>query len=506
MDEQSMPIDIQLNKLVDWLISRRHCSKDWMQKITDVRQKIKKAIADMPESEEIAKLLSKSQLNYHSCKRIVEILKETEADTKNMFGFYSSQRMKDWQEIVKMYEKDNVYLIETAQSLIRNVSYEIPSLRKLAAKQKAYAEECRRKQADYAKRSASFKAEYLSAASSLGIPGDDVRSELLELLTDFPKFANEVVADVSKLKPTCEFYQAFLSFITSGEVDSSSPTLVYLFEKGNTTFYEFSKGEKPEVVEDFKLDAVLSDSEAAASQEDNIDFGDDGDGIDFGEGTASSGSASGSNGDFVHIDRTDLEIPDANVEEISWDAGPETTVVETSNNSKIARGQDAYSLVEHSHTRSLIINELAELEGFLSQRLTEMQQESDFLSASHFQSAPALIQLTNADAITQMLADVKKVLAYLTSDKMTLLYLLKDSPNYIDSAVQKFKRKTDLEKSFAFKSKEFEEKEAEYSKETKTLRSRVQPLISQSRAIQSQIEADISKKYNGRPVNIMGGA
>lgn len=40
----------------------------------------------------------------------MEILKETEADSKNIFGFYSSQRMKDWQEIIKLYEKDNVYL------------------------------------------------------------------------------------------------------------------------------------------------------------------------------------------------------------------------------------------------------------------------------------------------------------------------------------------------------------------------------------------------------------
>ena len=33
-------------------------------------------------------------INYFHCCRIIELLKVSEADTKNMFGYYSSQRMK----------------------------------------------------------------------------------------------------------------------------------------------------------------------------------------------------------------------------------------------------------------------------------------------------------------------------------------------------------------------------------------------------------------------------
>jgi len=36
-------------------------------------------------------------INYYHCQQIVEILKETEADTRSLFGRYGSQRMKDWQ-------------------------------------------------------------------------------------------------------------------------------------------------------------------------------------------------------------------------------------------------------------------------------------------------------------------------------------------------------------------------------------------------------------------------
>lgn len=89
----------------------------------------------MPVHQDIAALLSGSYINYFHCLKIIEILKETEADTKNLFGRYGSQRMKDWQDVVKCYEKENLYLGEAAQMLVRNINYEIPSLKKQIAKE-----------------------------------------------------------------------------------------------------------------------------------------------------------------------------------------------------------------------------------------------------------------------------------------------------------------------------------------------------------------------------------
>lgn len=73
-------------------------------------------------------------INYFYCKRIIEILKETEADTKNLFGSYGSQRMKDWLEIEKLYLKDNVYLAEACDLLVQNIKYHIPAVKKQIAK------------------------------------------------------------------------------------------------------------------------------------------------------------------------------------------------------------------------------------------------------------------------------------------------------------------------------------------------------------------------------------
>ena len=60
----------------------------------------------------------------------MDILKETEKNSKNIFGMYSSQRMKDWNHIISLYQKNNIYLAEAASILQRNVQFEIVALKK----------------------------------------------------------------------------------------------------------------------------------------------------------------------------------------------------------------------------------------------------------------------------------------------------------------------------------------------------------------------------------------
>ena len=100
----------------------------------------------MPEHEGIKVLLTGSNINYFQCLRIIEILKETEKESKNFFGSYGSQRMKDWQQIVKLYENDNIYLAEAASVISQNVCYEGPGLKKAIGKCDTSEKECDKKE------------------------------------------------------------------------------------------------------------------------------------------------------------------------------------------------------------------------------------------------------------------------------------------------------------------------------------------------------------------------
>ena len=91
--DSNLPIDIQLKKMSDWLISRRICNRNWHDKISEVREKIAAAITDMPEHPEIKDILTATNIHYFNCQAILKVLLETEKGSKNILGIYTSQRI-----------------------------------------------------------------------------------------------------------------------------------------------------------------------------------------------------------------------------------------------------------------------------------------------------------------------------------------------------------------------------------------------------------------------------
>lgn len=57
-----------------------------------------------------------------------------------------------------------------------------------------------------------------------------------------------------------------------------------------------------------------------------------------------------------------------------------------------------------------------------------MSQEADVLSSNFFQSAPAALQITNQKSVGEMLSTVRDLVAAMQTDKLKLLYLMKDNP------------------------------------------------------------------------------
>ncbi|MBN3312918.1 CK5P3 protein, partial [Atractosteus spatula] len=473
----------------DWLVDRRHCSLKWQAAVQSIREKITTAVQDMPESEELRQLLSGSYIHYFHCQRIVEILKGTEASSKNIFGRYSSQRMKDWQEILSLYEKDNAYLAELASLLVRNVTYEGPALRRQLAKAKQLQQELSRKELECQSGAADLRERYYCACRQYGITGHDVKRELQALVKDLPSVLGRLGQEAACLEEPIQLYGAFTRFVCDW----------------NVTAYEWRTGVTPTVVERAPVEDAPSDtvSEETGGRQSfrlrlrarhpeasaavllcvfQIDWGDLGgagadlgitveDGVDWGISLEPSADEADSGGiDWGEETASPVEI--------------EVLEMGTDCPDGVARGEDALTLLENPQTRSQFINELMELELFLVQRLTEMSEEGDVLAMSQFQQAPPVIQAQTRDKVQAMLSQVRSMLEQLTNLRMQHLFTIQASPRYVERVTELLRQKLKQAEILAAKQRLQEEQREEALAEQARLEPKIDLLAQRTRELQ----------------------
>uniref|UniRef100_A0A182UF71 Uncharacterized protein n=1 Tax=Anopheles melas TaxID=34690 RepID=A0A182UF71_9DIPT len=507
MNEAEIPIDIAAGKLLDWLISRRIVDKNWHLHIRNIRNKISNAITDMPEHDELLQLLSGAHINYFHCLRIVDILKTTEADSKNVFGRYGSQRMKDWQEIVKMYEKDNLYLAEAAQILVRNINYEIPGIRKQIKHLEQLSEEADKKVEDLERSEKVVMAEYQNMCKQLGVTGTNLRQELVDkVFNDLPGMLTKVASSVAPLKKTVELYASFMN-------DAECLTLLkHVLAKGNTTVYEFVYGEPPLSIEEPPVKFVTEQQQEAEDDGGAIDFGDDdGGAIDFGDGSG-----------------LDLDAPvELEVGDIDWGAADEgadpalaganddnvidfnisleesgIVVEEDGNLGGVAKGDEAFTVLDAQQYRDRFVNDLLELQSFLKMRLHQLgsadkAQVLAFAIMDHFKDH-------DEKTVANMLAEVEVVYAGVTDELLQHLLQIKHSPVYVDILTSNVKQKLtsiDKMKETALMKRE---KSVSFKQQSVELKPTQTKIVEQTKTLQGQIEKDISKRYKNRSVNLYG--
>ncbi|XP_014214737.1 CDK5RAP3-like protein [Copidosoma floridanum] len=517
MEEQDIPIDINSGKLLDWLINRRHCQKDWQTHVLKIREKINNAIQDMPAHQEIAQLLSGTHINYFHCKKIVEILKETEADTKNLFGRYGSQRMKDWQEIVHLYEKDNVYLAEAAQMLIRNINYEVPGIKKLIQKLEQTKNELGKKKADYKKSENIAKSEFNNLCKQLGISGVRIKRELTERIVELPEIYDKIARSVKSLDKVVEFYDAFVEYTLGAKHNGGCvPLLKYLIEKGNTTTYEWTYGEAPLSINEPSLNFNVDDDVGNNEKNDTIDFGPvevdgidfnnlDLDGqIDFGDDIQLENAEGAIDWGGIADDEVFVPADDINFEIALEESG---IVVEADgNDGGNASGSQAWTILDNPETRTEFVDQLMELEAFLKLRLYEFKSDStqNLLSMSNMQES-SLLQMATLDSTQNMLDNVQVVLSEMLDNKAQHLYNIKHSPRYVDVLASNLKQKQMLVEKMESLQKLTHNKQEEIKQQALDLQPMLKLIVQKTKELQSEIESDISKRYKNRKVQLTGG-
>ncbi|KAH8280359.1 hypothetical protein KR018_003334, partial [Drosophila ironensis] len=504
--ESEIPIDIHTLKLQDWLVSRRIVPKNVQQEIRDIHSKISNALQDMPSNDQLIKLLAKSNINYYHVKEIIEILKQTEKDTKSVFGTYGSQRMKDWQEISRLYEKNATYLAETAQIFARNVNYEIPGVRKQMTKLEQQTDECQKRAHDLNKPEAQLLAEHAALLEQLGVKGDNLHAEFLEVLGGLPELYAKSLKGVAAIQPSLDLYAE-----VSGH-KQSLPILRHLVEFGNTTVYQYIHKEAPLAVEEPAITLNLSEDLAPKNEGANeIDFG----AIDFGtdDNGGTSSTVSAEIIDYGDLQETDGAAIDWGIEsaptdavEINFDIPVEEygIVVEgTGMDGGTAKGDQAYTLLDSPSYRDRFLDEIYELESFLRLRLYELKHLES--SSDIMFSLMDNIATHDTESIVKMLGSVEKIIQQSSDEQTRHLFQLKHSPKYANLLASKLQQMTKAVEKLRANREALKRRSVDLREQRQQLNPVLEELLAQTRALQAHIEKDISKRYKNRVVNLMGG-
>ncbi|XP_017839782.1 CDK5RAP3-like protein isoform X2 [Drosophila busckii] len=503
MNESEIPIDIATLKLQDWLISRRIVPKNVQAPLKDIHAKISNALQDMPANEQLIKLLTGSNINYLHVKQIIEILKQTEKDTKSVFGSYGSQRMKDWQEVCRLYEKNATYLAETAQIYVRNVNYEIPGVRKQMAKVEQQTDDSLKRAHDLSKPEAQLLAEHAALLEQLGVKGDNLHAEFINALGSLPQLYAKSLQNVGRVQAGIDMYAEI-----SGQ-QHCLPILRHLVEHGNTTVYQYIHKEAPLAIEEPEVRLNLSVCNSSSSKESDvneIDFG-----MDDNGGTSSTVSAEII--DYGDLQDTDggnidwgIESAPTDAVEINFDIPVEEygIVVEgTGMDGGTAKGDQAYTLLDSPNYRDRFLDEIYELDAFLRMRLYELKQLDN--ASNIMYSLMDNISTHDTESITKILKDVELIIQQSSDEQTRHLFQLKHSPKYADLLATKLQQQTKAVEKLRATREMLKNRAVELREQRQQLNPVLEELTTRTRALQTFIEQDISKRYKNRVVNLIGG-
>uniref|UniRef100_H1A2T8 CDK5 regulatory subunit associated protein 3 n=1 Tax=Taeniopygia guttata TaxID=59729 RepID=H1A2T8_TAEGU len=471
-----------LSPIPDWLQDRRHCGRRWPAQVAQVRERIRAALQDMPEHPEIRALLQDSYLHYFHCLRIVEILKGTEASTKNLFGRYSSQRMKPpgmWGMPRAPRGDPSVPPAELSSLLCRSVSYEVPALRRQRGRWQQAQQELARREDECQLRAGELRERFLSSCRQYGIAGEDVHQELLAQAQALPSLLSRVGDGASALGDAIELYQACVAFVCDSPGAAALPLLRHVASHGNSSVFRWRTGREPQRLE--------RPEPPRAPERPGGDTGGDAAGDTVGDTGGDTGDDTGDTG-------VDTGDPGGH----GWGHGgghaPED----------VARGSDALTLLENPETRNQFIDELMELELFLAQRLQELEDEDDVVAMSQLQMAPAALQGQSHQRLQAQLGTARELLGQLCSRSTQHLCMILASPRYVGRVAALLRQRLLQAELLQAKRAALAQRRSRALAEQAALEPRLQRLQESARELQRLIEADISKRYGGRPVNLMG--
>ncbi|XP_055357618.1 CDK5 regulatory subunit-associated protein 3-like [Paramacrobiotus metropolitanus] len=503
-----IPIDIHLGQLLEWLISRRHCTRDWHASLTAVREKLASLFPKLQEDGNIQSILSTAELPttasdllYVHCKKIFELLNESPLGAKNLLGQYQSPLMKDLNEVMKLYEKDNTYLAELGQVIYRNITYDIPFIKKQMHKLDQSVTEYGKKSEDAARNAAEFHDQYRKECEVLGIEGRNVMEELLLGAKVLPQMYDSISSRSVILQPLCKNVEEFIAAIHKGSTKEEQtgsdlfPLVHHLMKYGNQPY---PLTEQPHLEDTVANIAVMDTALPAVTEEDressrfslDVNLND----------TIADHLNELNKSDVADVIDFNIEEPEGD-NEVDWDLGNDDISITVEDSCDFAKR----SVLDNPETRIQMTNELHELLAFLQRRLEEQTTEHMASSFLNLQTLADSVLFGDKRTVQQHIGSVQEILDLLNDHRLQSLCKLHDSTTFLERLTKQLEHKLTLARRMEDRAESFKIHRLEAAEERKKLDPELQQLITGTREVQKFIEQEISRKYHDRRVTILGG-
>ncbi|CAI5506355.1 unnamed protein product [Closterium sp. Naga37s-1] len=542
-EEHQLPIDIAYNKFADWLVDRKRVPANWRQRVAAIQQRITKLVTTLPRHHDPwLQSLSVDDVGYVEAKRVRDILAAARPSERTIFGGLAGPA-REWDAVVRTYERDSVFLGEAAQILVHNTNYDIPYWQKHRARAQQQLEESNRKELDCRRLAAAAAKGFQQACSDLGIKGLDVRNELKGLVAQLPGVFQGVVTILSgeSVGQAVYYYQSAVAFAHGGEDADSSllPTLLEL--RANP---EQQDRAEPPAENEWGGDVGGEGGDgggggdAAGGIVWDVDVGTGGEGGGGGEagGEGAAGGEEGGGGIDWDIDTgaagTNEEAPSGSAGDGDSAGGGGGGGGRSGREGESEMQKVQRWLLADSAYRSKLLDDLFELHIFLVTRIAEMNRhQGSVLQAqlmnhgtayftplhSHVCTAGAMVPLPSSpippatphsnhgtSSLTALDSHICTAIGRLTSRRTRDLLLILSSQRFLDRLEQSLLQKKSNEARLLDSIGELERRRREIRTALADAWPKLEAVVQRTRAYKTAAEAALSAMYSNRPVHIIG--
>jgi hypothetical protein len=452
-----------------------------------------------------------------------------------------------WERIVKAYESNLFQVAEGGLTLARNVDFEIPYLKKQAAKNQHVMADLEKRSSEFLKSAVVAANDFQQELETIGIsagsfgstnttiPG--LKKALTALTGQLPELMGTAVDAIKTqgVGDACTYYTAFINSMLSSDSIKSTEELA--------TLNEVREG-RTEAPKDIGLPVGENNmSSGGGGGGGKIDWGveeaaagdvqwDIGVEDSVSPATGDNGDASGISWDFetmaVETDNNGGAEGDAGAAGISWDidisvsgTGEETpaagggTDAPSSDQTSTAVGGETNDggrsgffdnaspeisrLIVDGAYRTKLLDDLHELRAFLKARVNELATENQSLLAS----APSEISSVDIATAASMQSSVDAAITTLSEPRTVQLISLASSAVYCDRLASILARQGGQEGKFRKAAADADARKAEVQRQLVSDSAKLAALMRRTREVKTGFEDVLSAKLSRR-VNIQG--